>query len=83
VEPHEELDQGVEEPVGRAGPVGVGVQRSVRRRVLEEVGAKDGVQLRSLVDVPVYDDPERLDSRDAHLGQAAQEPVLPAREALF
>ena len=83
MEPHEELDEGVEEPVGRAGPVGVRVERPVRRRVLEEVGAQDGVQLRALVDVAVDDDPERLDRRDAHLVQAAQEPVLPAGEALL
>ncbi len=71
VQSHEELDEGVKEPVGRAGPVGVRVQRAVRRRVLEEVGAQDRVQLGALVDVPVDDDPERLDRRDPHIVQPA------------
>ena len=48
-------------------PVGVGVQRAVGRRILEEASAQHGVELDAVVGVPVDDDAQRLDRRDAEL----------------
>ena len=76
VEADEEFDQSIQQPVGRAEPVGVGVQRAVGRRILEEASAQHGVELDAVVGVPVDDDAQRFDRRDAELREPTKEAVL-------
>jgi hypothetical protein len=72
VQPHQQLDQRVEQPVGRLPDARAGEQRSVRRRVLEEPGHQDRVQVRPAVD----DDADDRDRGHVELGQRPQQPVL-------
>ena len=72
VQPHQQLHQRVEQPVGRLPDARAGEQRPVRGRVLEEPGHQDRVQVRPAVD----DDADDLDRGHVELRQRAQQPVL-------
>jgi hypothetical protein len=78
VQPHQQLDQRVEQPVGRLPDARAREQRPVRGRVLEEPGHQDRVQVRPAVD----DDADDLDRGHVELRQRAQQPVLAPGEPL-
>ena len=72
VQPYEQLDQRVEQPVRRLVTARVGEQRAVGDGVLEELGDQDRVEVVG----PVDDDADHADRRHLVLGEDAQQPVL-------
>ena len=76
VQPDQQLDQRVEQPVGRLQAPGVGEDRPVGGRVAEEPGDQDRVLVAAPGPVPVDRDADHLHGRDAELGQRPEQPVL-------
>ena len=82
VQPDEQFDQRVQQAVDGLDAPRVGEDRTVRRRVGEELGHQDrvAVLLRGQRLVQVDRDPDRLDGRDVQVGQRPQYVVLAPRE---
>ena len=78
VQPDQQFHQGIEQPVGRLAAPGIGEQRPVSGRVVEEAGDQDRVHVLAAVHHDAHD----VDGRDAGLGQAAQQPVFTPGEVL-
>jgi hypothetical protein len=78
VQAHEQLDQGVDQLVGRVHAAGRAEQRPVGGRVVEVAGDQGGVEVRA----PLDHDAERGDRGDAEVRQPAQQPVLPPGQPL-
>ncbi len=78
VQPHQQLDQGIEQPVGRLAAARAGEDGPVGRRVRQELGHQDRVAVRAAV----HRDADHLDGGNAQLGQGPQQPVLAPREPL-
>jgi hypothetical protein len=78
VQPGQQLDQRVDEPVGGRAAARVGEQRAVGGGVVQVAGDQDGVGVRAAVD----DDPDHLHGRHVQLGQRPQQPVLAAGQPL-
>ena len=82
VQPDQQLDQRVEQPVGRLQAPGVGEDGPVGGRIAEEPGNQDRVLVAVSGTVPVDRDADHLHGRDAELGQRPEQPVFAPRQPL-
>jgi hypothetical protein len=78
VQPHQELDQGVEQPVGGLAAPGAGEDGAVGGRVVQEPGDQDRVQVRPAV----YHDAHHVHGGHVQLGELAQQPVFTPGQVL-
>ena len=78
VQPHQELDQGVEQPVRRLAAPRAGKQSPVRGGVVQEPGDQDRLEIRPAV----HHDAHHMHRRHVEFGQLAQQPVFAPGQVL-
>ena len=78
VQPHQQLDQGVEQPVGRLAAPRAGEDGPVGGGVVQEPGDQDRVEIRAAV----HHDADHMHRGHVELGQLAQQPVLAPGQVL-
>ena len=82
VQPGQQHDHRVDQPVDGVLPDAAAEQRAVRQRELQVPGDQDRVERLAVGVEPVGDHADRLDRRGVEPGQVAQQPVLVQGEVL-